>query len=94
MTCEIAVASRAWCIECPQRELILPNVKYENVLEMLECIHPTYKDVDEKSLHSILPLAFDYQAGSSFNPVFGVVLGVLTSGHLGIQGVQNVPRSA
>lgn len=52
---------RAWCIECPQRELILPNVKYENVLEVLECIHPTYKDIDEKTLHSILPLAFDYQ---------------------------------
>ncbi len=52
---------RAWCVECPDRELILANVQYEHVLEMLECIHPTYKAVDDQSVHVLLPLAFDYQ---------------------------------
>ncbi|KHN71419.1 hypothetical protein Tcan_02284, partial [Toxocara canis] len=52
---------RAWCIECPDRELILANVQYEHVLEMLLCIHPTYKEVDDQSVHILLPLAFDYQ---------------------------------
>jgi hypothetical protein len=41
--------------------LILANVQYENVLEMLLAIHPTYKDVDEQTVHVLLPLAFDYQ---------------------------------
>ncbi|CAI2347296.1 unnamed protein product [Caenorhabditis sp. 36 PRJEB53466] len=52
---------RAWCVECPDRELILANVQYEHVLEMLECIHPTYKAVDDQSVHILLPLAYDYQ---------------------------------
>uniref|UniRef100_A0A7E4ZY96 BTB domain-containing protein n=1 Tax=Panagrellus redivivus TaxID=6233 RepID=A0A7E4ZY96_PANRE len=52
---------RSWCIECPDRELILANVKYEDVLELLQAIHPTYKDVDEQTVHILLPLAFDYQ---------------------------------
>lgn len=51
----------AWCVECPDRELILANVQYEHVLEMLECIHPTYKAVDDQSVHILLPLAYDYQ---------------------------------
>ena len=55
---------RAWCVECPDRELILANVQYEHVLEMLECIHPTYKAVDDQSVHVLLPLAFDYQVNS------------------------------
>lgn len=53
---------RAWCVECPDRELILANVQYDHVLEMLQCIHPTYKEVDDQSVHILLPLAFDYQA--------------------------------
>ncbi|KAI6221428.1 BTB/POZ-like domain and BTB/POZ fold domain and BTB/POZ domain-containing protein [Aphelenchoides fujianensis] len=52
---------RAWCLECPDRELILANVQYDHVLEMLTAIHPTYKDVDEQTVHVLLPLAFDYQ---------------------------------
>ncbi|PAV56768.1 hypothetical protein WR25_05026 isoform C [Diploscapter pachys] len=56
-----AIYYRAWCVECPDRELILANVQYEHVLEMLECIHPTYKAVDDQSVHVLLPLAFDYQ---------------------------------
>uniref|UniRef100_A0A914ZW54 BTB domain-containing protein n=1 Tax=Parascaris univalens TaxID=6257 RepID=A0A914ZW54_PARUN len=52
---------RAWCVECPDRELILANVQYDHVLEMLHCIHPTYKEVDDQSVHILLPLAFDYQ---------------------------------
>ncbi|KAF8363995.1 hypothetical protein PRIPAC_90918, partial [Pristionchus pacificus] len=28
---------------------------------MLECIHPTYKAIDDQSVHILLPLAFDYQ---------------------------------
>ncbi|CCD62822.2 BTB domain-containing protein [Caenorhabditis elegans] len=28
---------------------------------MLECIHPTYKAVDDQSVHILLPLAYDYQ---------------------------------
>lgn len=57
--------SRAWCVECPDRELILANVQYDHVLEMLHCIHPTYKEVDDQSVHILLPLAFDYQANIS-----------------------------
>lgn len=60
--------SSAWCIECPDRELILANVQYDHVLEMLQCIHPTYKDVDDQSVHILLPLAFDYQV--LFKPFF------------------------
>ncbi|KHJ99679.1 BTB/POZ domain protein [Oesophagostomum dentatum] len=52
---------RAWCVECPDRELILANVQYDHVVEMLECIHPTYKSVDDQSVHILLPLAYDYQ---------------------------------
>ncbi|CAI4227466.1 unnamed protein product [Auanema sp. JU1783] len=52
---------RAWCVECPDRELILANVQYDHVLEMLECIHPTYKSIDDQSVHVLLPLAYDYQ---------------------------------
>jgi hypothetical protein len=52
---------RSWCIECPDRELILANVQYDHVLEMLLAIHPTYKEVDEQTVHILLPLAFDYQ---------------------------------
>uniref|UniRef100_A0A0N5A882 BTB domain-containing protein n=1 Tax=Syphacia muris TaxID=451379 RepID=A0A0N5A882_9BILA len=52
---------RAWCTECPDRELILTNLQYDHVLEMLQCIHPTYKDIDEQSVHILLPLAFDFQ---------------------------------
>ena len=50
-------------MECPDRELILANVQYEHVLEMLECIHPTYKAIDDQSVHVLLPLAYDYQVG-------------------------------
>ncbi|KAI6205247.1 hypothetical protein M3Y94_00771000 [Aphelenchoides besseyi] len=52
---------RSWCTECPDRELILANVQYDHVLEMLLAIHPTYKDVDDQTVHVLLPLAFDYQ---------------------------------
>ena len=52
---------RTWCTECPDRELILANVQYDHVLEMLQAIHPTYKEVDEQTVHILLPLAFDYQ---------------------------------
>lgn len=52
---------RSWCIECPDRELILANVQYEHVLELLLAIHPTYKDIDDQTVHILLPLAFDYQ---------------------------------
>ncbi|KAL3072625.1 hypothetical protein niasHS_017599 [Heterodera schachtii] len=52
---------RSWCIECPDRELILANVQYDHVLELLLAIHPTYKEVDEQTVHILLPLAFDYQ---------------------------------
>jgi hypothetical protein len=52
---------RSWFTECPDRELILANVQYDHVLEMLQAIHPTYKDVDDQSVHILLPLAFDYQ---------------------------------
>ncbi|CAJ0959659.1 unnamed protein product, partial [Mesorhabditis belari] len=52
---------RAWCIECPDRELILANVQYDHIMEMLECIHPTYKAIDDQSVHILLPLAYDYQ---------------------------------
>uniref|UniRef100_A0A0K0EWS8 BTB domain-containing protein n=1 Tax=Strongyloides venezuelensis TaxID=75913 RepID=A0A0K0EWS8_STRVS len=52
---------RAWCIECPDRELILANVQYDHILEMLQAIHPTYKDIDDQTVHILLPLAFDYQ---------------------------------
>ncbi|ETN74129.1 hypothetical protein NECAME_04158 [Necator americanus] len=52
----------AWCVECPDRELILANVQYDHVVEMLECIHPTYKSVDDQSVHILLPLAYDYQS--------------------------------
>lgn len=52
---------RSWCIECPDRELILANVQYEHVLELLQTIHPTYKEIDDQSVHILLPLAFDYQ---------------------------------
>lgn len=51
----------SWCIECPDRELILANVQYEHVLELLLAIHPTYKDIDDQTVHILLPLAFDYQ---------------------------------
>lgn len=52
---------RSWFTECPDRELILANVQYDHVLEMLQAIHPTYKDVDDVTVHILLPLAFDYQ---------------------------------
>ncbi|KAI1730303.1 BTB/POZ domain-containing protein [Ditylenchus destructor] len=52
---------RSWCIECPDRELILANVQYEHVLELLLAIHPTYKEIDDQTVHVLLPLAFDYQ---------------------------------
>ncbi|KAK0396036.1 hypothetical protein QR680_001538 [Steinernema hermaphroditum] len=52
---------RAWCIECPDRELILANVQYDHILEMLYAIHPTYKEIDEQTVHILLPIAFDYQ---------------------------------
>uniref|UniRef100_A0AC35U5S0 BTB/POZ domain-containing protein n=1 Tax=Rhabditophanes sp. KR3021 TaxID=114890 RepID=A0AC35U5S0_9BILA len=52
---------RAWCIECPDRELILANVQYDHILEMLLAIHPTYKDIDDQTVHTLLPIAFDYQ---------------------------------
>lgn len=52
---------RSWCIECPDRELILANVQYDHVLELLLAIHPTYKDIDDQTVHILLPLAFDYQ---------------------------------
>lgn len=52
---------RSWCIECPDRELILANVQHDHVLELLLAIHPTYKEVDEQTVHILLPLAFDYQ---------------------------------
>ncbi|TMS35732.1 hypothetical protein L596_003065 [Steinernema carpocapsae] len=52
---------RAWCIECPDRELILANVQYDHILEMLHTIHPTYKEIDDQTVHILLPIAFDYQ---------------------------------
>uniref|UniRef100_A0A1I8BIN8 BTB domain-containing protein n=1 Tax=Meloidogyne hapla TaxID=6305 RepID=A0A1I8BIN8_MELHA len=52
---------RSWCVECPDRELILANVQYDHVLEVLSAIHPTYKEVDDQTVHSLLPIAFDYQ---------------------------------
>ncbi|CAD5227706.1 unnamed protein product [Bursaphelenchus okinawaensis] len=52
---------RSWCTECPDRELILANVQYDHVLEMLLAIHPTYKTIDEQVVHILLPLAYDYQ---------------------------------
>lgn len=52
---------RSWCIECPDRELILANVQYEHVLELLHAIHPTYKEIDDQTVHILLPLAYDYQ---------------------------------
>uniref|UniRef100_A0A915MP25 BTB domain-containing protein n=1 Tax=Meloidogyne javanica TaxID=6303 RepID=A0A915MP25_MELJA len=52
---------RSWCVECPDRELILANVQYDHVLEVLSAIHPTYKEVDDQTVHLLLPIAFDYQ---------------------------------
>jgi len=52
---------RSWCVECPDRELILANVQYDHVLEVLSAIHPTYKEVDDQTVHLLLPFAFDYQ---------------------------------
>jgi hypothetical protein len=52
---------RQWCIECPDRELILANVSYDHVQALLQAIHPTYRDLDEQTVQTLLPLAFDYQ---------------------------------
>ena len=56
---------KQFIIECPNRELILPNIRFEHMLEVLECISPMSKEINGWSLPPSLvrmrfshPLAF------------------------------------
>ena len=49
------------------------QLQYDHVLEMLLAIHPSYKDVDDQSVHVLLPLAFDYQVSFLILVFFGAI---------------------